>query len=157
MTNISNKKLKEIWGILVILIMFPAAMLAILDLARAFNNKQSITCWIWMVYLGAQLLNRVPIGYKWISDAPHNIERAIFIYGLLIILNELFDFIRIVGIFWIFNAILMTIWLLGSFYYSLSQNKKEYPLLNRVVSASSGIFVSLPIAGVCILGVILSS
>jgi len=157
MTNISNNKLKESWGILVILVMFPAAMLALIDLVRAFNNKQSITCWVWMVYLAAQLLNRVPIGYKWISDAPHYIERAIFIYGLLIILNEIFDFIRIVGNFWIFNAVLMTIWLLGSFYYSLSQNKKEYPLLNRIVSASSGTLVSLPIVGICFLGAILSS
>ena len=148
----SKDRIQDIWGLAVVVLLFPITWFALTEVIRSYPNKLDMTYWLWVSYLVMQIVNRIPLGYKWINDMPHNIERTLFLYGMLVTLNYVYDFISINNNFWAFSALLMSIWIIMLFYRSLNESKDEYPIKNRIVGAASGAFVNLPILSVCLIG-----
>lgn len=99
---------------------------------------------VWMAYVAAQLLNRIPVGWKWKNDWRQTSERLWFVVALLVFIAAFTIRTQVHAGFWIAGSLGVAGWIVHRSIQLLVASR-HYPLMNRLVALGIGILFDSPI------------
>jgi hypothetical protein len=136
-------KLSEFWGFVVVVTLFPLCFILLSMMAKPNPfNKSFYT--LFSVYLIAQTINRIPIGYRWVNDLPSNLERVFFLIvfsaALYLLLNPfvMSSFLTIV----VLGA--ASVGMFIALQSTLTRDREEYAITSRIVACLALLLCYLP-------------
>lgn len=136
-------KLSAVWGSIVVFTSFPLSFIVISMMAKSGSFKNGFYD-LFVLYLISQILNRIPIGYRWINNFQYNLERLLFLVSfsasVYLVLNPW-------GISEILSRAILAMSMLGvllGFTFVLAERRDEFSLPNRLVGGVAGLICILP-------------